>query len=130
MNLLNSLSEISESLETQEKSLIMFSTRWCGACKKMKKKMETLLDIYPNVSFNSADITQFEDEDEVIEKYDIKKIPTFVFYKNSVEYSRVSGSKNRQDILFLLEKLNKIETDTDAKTETETETETEVQAES
>lgn len=107
MNSLNTLTQITESLKTNENVLVMFSAKWCHACKKMKRKIETLVDIYSNVSFNYVDITLFENEDEVVEKYNIRKIPTFVFYKNEEEYIRVEGSKNREDILKTLEELNK-----------------------
>ena len=108
MENLGSLVEIRDILENNQRSMVMFSTRWCNACKKMKPKIESLREIYKNVNFYYVDITTFEDEDKVIDEYSINKLPSFVLYNNTEEVARIKGSKDKKTILENLEILNKI----------------------
>ena len=107
MNSLTSLEEIRNMLESHEYSFIMFSAKWCNACKKIKPKIETLIDLYKDINFNYVDITNFnDDEDKVLNTYKVEKLPSFMLYTNSTEYTRVEGSKNKSLILTNLNKLN------------------------
>lgn len=108
MENLGNIQEINETLR-EGRSMIMFSAKWCGSCRKMKPKIETLTELHKNVNFYYVDITEFEDEDEVIAEYSVGKIPSFVFYNNGTEFARVQGSKDRQNILDNLDFLNNIE---------------------
>ena len=109
MENLGSLSEIRNTLENNQRSMIMFSAKWCGSCRKMKPKIESLQEIYKNVNFYYIDITTFEDEDELISEYSVGKLPSFVLFKNTEEVGRVNGSKDKKAILDNLESLNIVE---------------------
>jgi thiol-disulfide isomerase/thioredoxin len=109
MENLGSLLEIKDILENNQRSMVMFSAKWCGACIKMKPKIESLREIYKNVNFSYVDITTFEDEDEVINKYAVNKLPSFVLFNNTEEVFRIRGSKDKKTILENLEILNIVE---------------------
>ena len=61
--------------------VIDFKASWCGPCKTIKPFIEYLKDNYKNVDFYEIDI---EDEatETITTTFEIKKLPTFVYYKN------------------------------------------------
>jgi thioredoxin 1 len=76
-----------DNLITYSKSLpskliiLDFKASWCAPCKTIKPFVEYLKEHYTNVAFYEIDI---EDEDTatITKTFDIKKLPTFIYYKN------------------------------------------------
>ena len=77
----------SEELKTYSKNnssrliVIDFKAAWCGPCKTIKPFIDYLRDNYKNVDFIEIDIED-EDTETITTMFEIKKVPTFVYYKN------------------------------------------------
>ena len=61
--------------------VIDFKASWCGPCKIIKPYIEYLKDNYKNVEFYEIDIED-TDTETITNTFEIKKVPTFVYYKN------------------------------------------------
>lgn len=68
-----------------------FKATWCGPCKVIKPFITYLKEQYENVAFYEIDI-----EDDITETitttFDIKKVPTFIYYKNGKICNRMIGT--------------------------------------
>ena len=58
-----------------------FKATWCAPCKSIKPYVEYLKEHYTNVDFYEIDIED-EDTESITKTFDIKKLPTFIYYKN------------------------------------------------
>lgn len=65
--------------------LIVFSAEWCGPCKKLKPILSNLVDKL-NIKTTYADI-----EDDIVEHYSIRSIPTIVIIKNGIAQEKITG---------------------------------------
>jgi thioredoxin 1 len=61
--------------------VIDFKASWCSPCKAIKPFIDYLKENYPNVDFYEIDIED-ETKDTIINNFSIKKLPTFIYYKN------------------------------------------------
>lgn len=61
--------------------IVQFSANWCSSCQEFQSTLEQLKTIYSDnlIEFYKVDIDQCPD---LAEKYDINKVPTFLFFKN------------------------------------------------
>ena len=84
--------------------LVDFWAEWCGPCKMVAPILEELDNNYGeslkiaklNVDFNPD--TTF--------RYDIKTIPTIIFFKNGNLLGKTMGTVTKQQILNKLDELN------------------------
>lgn len=76
-----------EELETFSKEnsntllFISFKASWCKPCKEMKPFIDYLKEQYKNINFYDIDIED-EDVESITNYFNIKKVPTFIYYKN------------------------------------------------
>lgn len=68
----------------------------CVPCNMLKRELET----FENVRY----INVMEDFDEAL-KYDVRKAPTTIIFKNGVEVQRFVGVKTRVEIEEILTKI-------------------------
>ena len=61
--------------------VIDFKATWCGPCKAIKPFITYLHENYPNVEFLEIDIED-DTRNTIVSTFKIKKVPTFVFYKD------------------------------------------------
>jgi thioredoxin 1 len=61
--------------------VIDFKASWCGPCKNIKPFIDYLKEHYTNVDFYEIDIED-EDTETITTTFEIKKVPTFIYYKN------------------------------------------------
>ena len=66
--------------------IIVFTAEWCGPCKKLKPILDNLEDKM-NLKIIRIDV---EKEDEAVENYTIRSIPTIVIIKDCKEVDRIS----------------------------------------
>jgi len=71
--------------------VIVFKATWCGPCKTIKPYIEYLKDNYKNVEFHEIDIED-EDVETITNTFNIKKVPTFLYYKNGNICSSLIGT--------------------------------------
>ena len=67
------------------KTILYFSSTWCGPCKNFKPIMESVSNSIP---------VQFVDIDQnpaLATQYNIKSIPTLIFLKNGQEVNKRPG---------------------------------------
>lgn len=76
--------------------IVDFWAEWCEPCNRMLK----LLSAFANRVSDVAKVYKAEEQDikEVSKVYGIKKIPTFVFFRDGNEVTRFSGIKTLQEI--------------------------------
>ena len=70
--------------------VIDFKASWCAPCKTIKTFVEYLKEHYINVEFYEIDIED-EDTETITKTFDIKKLPTFIYYKNGVVCNSLIG---------------------------------------
>lgn len=61
--------------------VIDFNATWCAPCNQIKPFIGYLQENYPNVEFYEVDIED-DERTELITKFNIKKVPTFLYYKD------------------------------------------------
>ena len=71
--------------------VLCFKAIWCTPCKAIKPFISYLQDNYPNVTFCEIDIED-DSRDTIVNNFSIKKVPTFVFYKNALLCKSIIGT--------------------------------------
>lgn len=82
--------------------VIDFFAAWCGPCKQVAPIFEDLSIKFPNIIFLKNDAG--DDDESLALHYDIQKLPTFVFIKNSEVINKYTGI-NEEVLISNLEKL-------------------------
>ena len=72
--------------------IIDFFATWCGPCKKIAPAFEKLAEVYPSIVFLKVDV---DESPELVDKYEIQAMPTFLFMKNGVVVKRIEGADLR-----------------------------------
>jgi thiol-disulfide isomerase/thioredoxin len=99
---LSSPDELIEFLNTNDEKgcVVTFSATWCGPCKASKPKLiELATTTTTTTSSGSSPISVVpigyvyeNDLDDYLDIFvEIKAFPTYIFYRNGVEISRVEG---------------------------------------
>jgi thioredoxin 1 len=75
--------------------VLYFTAEWCNPCQRTRPiaeelKREGVIDFI----FVDAD-----SEMELINKFEIKSVPTYILIKDGVETKRMIGAKTREDFL-------------------------------
>ncbi|XP_071982637.1 thioredoxin-like [Engystomops pustulosus] len=73
--------ELCEAVKNAGRKLVVlaFSSGNCGPCKLTNPRLEAMSIQMPDILFFKIDVNK---ADEVVEKYQIKGVPTFHFYRN------------------------------------------------
>mmetsp|Transcript_5059 Transcript_5059/g.6290 ORF Transcript_5059/g.6290 Transcript_5059/m.6290 type:complete len:115 (+) Transcript_5059:37-381(+) len=77
--------------ENKDKIIVCdFYATWCGPCKMISPKYKELSQKYgKKLVFCECDVDAAED---FVEHCGVKAMPTFVFFKNGKELSRIKGA--------------------------------------
>ncbi len=96
------LQELEQYTSSNNNKLIVFDFKatWCGPCKDIKPFVDYLIENYPNVEFHEVDIED-ETREDIINAFEIKKVPTFLYYKNGKVCNRLIGT-NKEKIEELI----------------------------
>lgn len=84
-----------EVLKSEKKVLVDFYADWCGPCKMIKPIIEEIAEKNDDVKVASVNI---EDEEELVEKYNVSSIPCLVIFENGEEVKRNVGLMSKNDI--------------------------------
>ncbi len=89
----DTIEELNEySLNNPNKLIVIdFKASWCAPCKAIKPFVEYLKENYPNVEFHEIDIED-ETREAMISCLDIKKVPTFLYYKKGSVCDKLIGT--------------------------------------
>ncbi|MGN0453380.1 MAG: thioredoxin family protein [Ruminococcus sp.] len=90
-----------EVLNFEGDAFVEFSAPWCGYCHSLATVIYKIQSEFPDVKFCSVDI---EREETLSKQYDIKNLPTSIFFRNGKEVSRASGLIKKSDIFEMLGK--------------------------
>ncbi|BDU67552.1 MAG: thioredoxin [Candidatus Tyloplasma litorale] len=93
------INEATELINSGEKVIIDFFATWCGPC-------QMLLPIYDEISIELHDVKMvkidIDEEPDFASNNGITSVPTIVAFKNGKEVSRVSGFRNKEDLISFI----------------------------
>jgi len=75
------------------KNVFYFTADWCGPCKKVRPIVEEL--IRDGYSFQIIDV---DTEKELVQKFEISSVPTFILFKNEKSIKRISGAQTKTQL--------------------------------
>lgn len=79
--------------------VLYFTAEWCNPCQRTRPVAEELKkDGLVDFIFVDADT-----EIELLEKFGIRSIPTYVLIKDGNEFKRMNGAKTRQEFLDFID---------------------------
>lgn len=86
--------------------VLKFGAIWCTECLVMKPMWEEIEASMPELSTEYFDA---DDNSEMLEKYKVENIPTFIFLdKDGNEFDRKQGIQNKEDLIeFVKNNLDK-----------------------
>ena len=70
--------------------VIDFWATWCGPCKLMNPILDEVEKEYSDLTITRIDI---DSDKEMVEKYNIQSVPTYIILKNDKEVDRIIGAK-------------------------------------
>lgn len=78
--------------------ILKFSTPWCGGCRIIAPYFKEFEAQYKVKDINA------EEDNEMVEKYKVKNLPTVIVFKDGEEVERLVGRKTKQEYKQLFEK--------------------------
>lgn len=72
-------------------NIYYFTAKWCGPCKSISGDIQLLNDKYSNVNFYKIDVDD-ENNNDIINKYEITSIPSFLFFKDGKMIKKITGT--------------------------------------
>jgi thioredoxin 1 len=75
------------------KHVFYFTADWCGPCKKVRPIVEELTK--DGYSFQIIDV---DIEKELVKKFEISSVPTFILFKNEKSVKRISGAQTKTQL--------------------------------
>ena len=76
-----------------------FYAEWCSPCKAMAPTLEQIDTNAGGGIIYKIDIDQ---ERELAKKYEIRSIPTLIFFKNGEQVNKIIGAANKKSIMEAL----------------------------
>jgi thioredoxin 1 len=101
-----------EVINTSQPVLLDFKAAWCGTCLILEKVLKPFAETYEGAVIATVNA---ETQRELVEKYNIKGLPTVIYLQSGKEVSRSVGASanNIQNIKANLDEMkraNSIET--------------------
>lgn len=82
-----------QTIQNTDAAVVEFTSPTCGHCKVMQGVLEQLENsIGTRIRFYQADIEQVQD---AVSEYDVRSVPTFIFFKNGEVRDRMVGEVHR-----------------------------------
>lgn len=94
-------SEINTFLESSDVTMLKFTADWCESCKKYDHFINDL-----NVPIQDIDYDLNED---LIEEYDVQKLPTLLIYKNKNLVEKIEGFLTKTELVKKLTNINSLQ---------------------
>ena len=96
--LIDDLDIFRDLIKSPNLTIVDFTATWCGPCRIIGPKFDTLSKQHPECNFYKVDVDAGE---EIAQEYDIQCMPTFKFFRNSELLETVSGNKIDEVIMAL-----------------------------
>jgi len=94
-------SDLDTLIASHDVVLVDFFATWCGPCKAVAPAFEALSEQHTSVAFVKIDVDQNQESSQ---RYQIRAMPTFVFFKGGSEFKRIQGA-NLPEIEKILEEV-------------------------
>lgn len=78
------------------KKILKFEANWCMPCKALSKTLED--SIFSDIEIEKIDIDE-EKNLELINKYQIRSVPTLIYFKDDIEIGKTIGNIPKEKIL-------------------------------
>jgi thioredoxin 1 len=78
--------------------VVDFWASWCGPCMMMKPEFEAAAKELKGINLAKVDV---DANNKLSEKYEIRSIPTMIFFKDGKEVSRNVGAIGKEEIISL-----------------------------
>lgn len=75
------------------KHIFYFTADWCGPCKKVRPIVEEL-----KKEGHMFQIIDVDYEEELVRKYEIRSVPTFILFEDNTELNRISGAQTLEQL--------------------------------
>jgi len=88
------------------KTIIKCSASWCSPCRIFKITFDkaSKIEKYKNINFKEIDIEEDDDSETIVEKYNIKNIPTtLILDENDKLIYKVSGNISLSDFTEIID---------------------------
>lgn len=72
-----------------------FTADWCGPCKKVRPIVEDINRESPSLKFQIIDADTSID---LIKKFEIKSVPTFILIKDGEVINRLTGAQTKETL--------------------------------
>jgi thioredoxin 1 len=77
------------------KTIYYFTAEWCQPCKQTKPIVEEINREQTVVHFQMIDI---DDNIDLVERFSVKAVPTFILFEDGVEKNRIVGGQTREKL--------------------------------
>lgn len=94
--------KVKQLKEEGKKILVDYWAQWCGPCKTLIPRLESLESEYPNVTFIKVDVD--ENMDSCIQ-LGIRSVPTVIIYDGETVIDRSQGVNHETYYKSILDKL-------------------------
>ena len=85
------LQDFNQDYNSDKKLVIQFTAAWCGPCKVISPKVEALAKDHKHIKFIKIDVDD-KSLEEVVQKFGIRSMPTFVLLHNKLVINQFSGA--------------------------------------
>lgn len=93
--------------ENKTKMVIKFSATWCGPCRVFASTFKNVSEMeeYSGIEFKSIDIENDEDGELMVEKYQIRSVPTTILAdENGDVIYKLMGNVPLKDLIDIINK--------------------------
>lgn len=77
------------------KTIYYFTAEWCQPCKKTKPIVEEMNREQTFVHFQIIDI---DDNADLVERFSIRAVPTFILFEDGLEKNRIVGGQTKEKL--------------------------------
>lgn len=92
-----------EVIQSSVPVLVDFWAPWCGPCKSIAPIIDELAEQYTG-KFKIVKLN-VDDNPQIANRFNISGIPNLIFFKNGAVKDQLRGSRPRQDIVGVIEKV-------------------------
>ncbi len=87
---------------TSSAFVLVFSSPWCGVCKKVAPRVESVSEKYEKAKFGKIDITT---NTKTPSEFQVLSIPTIILFKDGEEKKRTVGDISEQELMQKIEEI-------------------------
>jgi thioredoxin 1 len=87
---ITSSAQFDELIKTQYILLADFSATWCGPCQAIKPTVESISKEYSDKV--KVCVIDIDDNPNIAKKYQVKSVPTFLFFYKGTAVKKISGA--------------------------------------